>query len=393
MDVNTERIMAEIRDQIAKEREQTVDIEAIMREIRAQIAAEGIKEQIPAFSPVTIDRPADCAQGGVDGWEQFMQSLRYVNESYEIPYYWELGSANLKTFIKRLIRKLLKFLLAPIVVRQNEFNAHMVRCLNSMRYFMEEQQAKNQKVRDLQQHVEMELQDLWRLRGKEEDPYRELDYPNFQDQFRGARDLIKARQEIYIPYFENRKGYVLDIGCGRGEFLQLLKEKGITAKGVDIYPEYVVDGKANGLDVQQGNGIEYLERAEQEFGGIFLGQVIEHISFEELMHICKLAYQKLEQGACLIMETPNPASLSTFTSSFYVDPTHNKPIHPLTLEYILREVGFTDVQTLYTACSRPEQLPLIEGEGIKNLEEINKAIGRVSNMLYGSQDYAVIAKK
>ena len=269
----------------------------------------------------------------------------------------------------------------------------MVRCLNSMRYFMEEQQAKNQKVRDLQEHVELELQDLRRLRGKEEDPYRELDYPNFQDRFRGARDLIKARQEIYIPYFENRKGYVLDIGCGRGEFLQLLKEKGITAKGVDIYPEYVADGKVNGLDVQQGNGIEYLERAEQEFGGIFLGQVIEHISFEELMHICKLAYQKLEQGACLIMETPNPASLSTFTSSFYVDPTHNKPIHPLTLEYILCEVGFTDVQTLYTACSRPEQLPLIEGEGIKNLEEINKAIGRVSNMLYGSQDYAVIAKK
>lgn len=158
MDVNTERIMAEIRDQIAEEQEQTVDIEAIMRDIRAQIAAEGIKEQIPAFSSVAINRPADCPQSGVDGWGQFMQSLRYINESYEIPYYWELGSANPKTFIKRLIRKLLKFLLAPIVARQNEFNAHTVRCLNSMRYFMEEQRKENQRVKDQLEQLQAQLQ-------------------------------------------------------------------------------------------------------------------------------------------------------------------------------------------------------------------------------------------
>ena len=166
MDANTERIMSEIRNQIAEERERTVDIEEIMREIRAQIAAEGVKEQIPAFSSVAVDHPTDCPQDNVGGWEQFMQSLRYVNESYEIPYYWELGPANLKTFIKRIIRKLLKFLLAPIVARQNEFNAYTVRCLNTMRYFMEEQRKENRQVKDQLERLQVQLQAANVLQGQ-----------------------------------------------------------------------------------------------------------------------------------------------------------------------------------------------------------------------------------
>lgn len=534
MDVNIENIMAEIRAQIAQEQAQSVDIEEIMREIRAQIQAEGPKEQVPPFHAPVAGQNTEKLQSSSDDWEEFMQNLRYVNLNYDIPYYWSFGPAGFKTFAKRVVRKLLKCLIPPILARQNEFNAHTVRCLNTMRYFMEEQRAENQKMKaleeqqcaenqkmkaleeqqcaevqkmkalqeqlfteiallsekvehisesmqanayelneaisavnaslkqevegkqaqllDLQQKTTLVEQELYDLKQRteraeahlrslqnhadlldkqsdafssnvartilkytekqqnhsaaqeatqskpqdshqEQNTYQELDYFKFQNAFRGTRALIRERQKMYVPYFKNQKESVLDIGCGRGEFLQLMRENGITALGVDLYPEYVVEGELNDLDVRQGDGIQYLEQAGQTFGGIFVGQVIEHISFEQLVHLCRLAYQKLDSGAFLIMETPNPMSLSIFTSSFYIDPTHNKPVHPLTLEYVLREVGFTDVQTVYTDCSRLEQLPLIEGDGIKNLEEVNRAIGRVSDMLYGSQDYAVIAKK
>ena len=198
---------------------------------------------------------------------------------------------------------------------------------------------------------------------------------------------------MYLPYFRKSDKPVLDVGCGRGEFLRLMKNHGIQAFGVDLYPEYVVEGELNGLDIRQGDAIQFLKDSTQSFAGIFASQVIEHISFEQLQILCQSAYEKLEDGAYLILETPNPTCLSMFTSSFYIDPTHNKPIHPLTLEYILHEVGFQEVHIVYTQASRQQALPLIKGDGIQNLDEVNAAITRVSDMLYGSLDYAVIAKK
>lgn len=560
MEVNTERIMEEIREQIAQEQANAVDVQKIVEEIRAQICRDGVREQVPAFSRIAVpgDNNGVPTQERQNKWDEFIENLRVVNLSYDNPYYWELGPRGVKTFVKRVIRKILKFLLLPILAKQNEFNAHTVRCLNAMRELVEEQRVENRKlqhendrqtkeieqnrsaihdlndeisrlsakdeitqdalnklcedcqeirdevkalqvsaqenessIQQVEQKIQESLQQLQQIgfemehlsascsnedqnlterienlqnsirtldlplseinqrvdgaeesiqkllqradladhqsdelssnmarlilreRNKtypdaaevvqaqetnqtvqtEENIYQELDYFKFQNAFRGTRAMIAERQKMYIPYFENQAQPIIDIGCGRGEFLQLMRDNRIQAFGVDLYPEYVVEGELNGVDVRCGDGIDYLEKTDQQFGGIFAGQIIEHLSFERLVHLCRLAYQKLADGTYLVMETPNPTSLSIFTSSFYIDPTHSKPIHPLTLGYILREVGFSDVQTVYTDCSRPEQLPLLQGDGIRNIEEVNRAIQRVSNMLYGSQDYAVIAKK
>ena len=517
MNVNTEEIMQEIRSQIAEEQAQNVNIEEIMQEIRAQIRAEGVSEQVPQFrTPVVQSENGMPQSETTDVWAQLLQELHYVNLNYDIPYYWNFGPAGLKTFAKRVVRKLLKCIIPPILARQIEVNAHTVRYMNAARCIMEKQQEENESLkRTLEDYAEKmnqcqvdidALKDLhtqqqerqdqteaairenaektehcteelkveissletWMqslqnmtvesqerstkqesalqrvedemdsLKGRadeadrqsdalnsniartilkysngmgkaeaitakrteseageqaNEDAYQELDYFKFQNAFRGTRAQIKTRQAMYVPYFSNQKGPVLDIGCGRGEFLQLMSDNGIQAFGVDLYPEYVVEGTLNDLDVRQGDGIAYLEQADQTFGGIFVGQVIEHISFEQLVHLCPPAPPPLSPCSSFLLSTPHPMSLSISTSSFYIDPTHNKPVHPLTLEYVLREVGFTEVQTVYTDCSKPEQLPLIQGDGIQNLEEVNQAIQRVSNMLYGSQDYAVIAKK
>ena len=219
-----------------------------------------------------------------------------------------------------------------------------------------------------------------------------FDYFAFENAFRGTQSDIMERQRRYIPYFKDKKGKVFDLGCGRGEFLRLMKEEGIPAFGADMYPEYEVVGQMYDIDIHEGDGIAMLENMDEKLGGIFCAQVIEHIGFDAIQKLCQLAYQKLEEGAYIVLETPNPMCVSTFTNAFYMDPTHDKPVHPLLMEHLLKSMGFSEVQLLWPDQSL-EQLPLISSESIENLEEVNQAITRVSNLLFGSQDYAIVAKR
>ncbi len=468
-----------------------VNIEEIMKEIRAQIARENISENIPGLEEIPIELsgklPEDRSLNNLEAgdWNEFINTLQYVNTNYYVPYYWELGPSGPKRFIKRVIRKLNKFLLTPILERLNNINAHFVRCFNYIRYHIEDERRLFQKFSDDMKSLEQKLYEQKAIADKyreeldtmkqlqselkeailvqrqevsgqreqldneianllrrvdsldqesdnissnaaklllkyrngsteestvnvkpesgsivsadaqteADDTYALLDYFKFQNRFRGTRSVIKERQQMYVPYYLGKTAPILDIGCGRGEFLQLMHDNDIPAFGIDLYPEYVMEGELNGLDIRQGDGLAFLAESTESYGGIFVGQVIEHIPFSKLVELCFNAYNRLEAGGYLIMETPNPESLSIFTSSFYIDPTHIKPVHPLTLEYVLKEAGFKDVRIVYTDDSRPEQLPLIEGDGIKNIDEVNRAVERISNTLFGSLDYAVIAKK
>lgn len=222
--------------------------------------------------------------------------------------------------------------------------------------------------------------------------YTSIDYFDFENHFRGSQKSIREKQEIYIPYFKDKKN-VLDLGCGRGEFLELLQEYGIQAKGVELYDDYVNYCMLHELNVVKQDAVEYLDSI-QSTDGIFAGQVIEHMKIDEIIRLCKLAYEKLETGSYMILETPNPTCLATFTNAFYIDPSHNKPVHPLTIQYIVEKAGFQQVEILYTDKSRsPIVIPKIESKDIANLDEFNQAMQKVSNMLFGSQDYAVIARK
>lgn len=421
-----------------EEEKAEVNVEEIVQDIRQNVQADGELKNPPAFEDIPIRGEADvAAQGAQPKLANLENSLQYVNAGYEIPYYWSFGPTGIKTFLKRVVRKLLKCLIPPILEKQNCFNAHVANCLNAINTQLEainaQLEAINAQTKELfsQQSILQQKIDrldrqsdafsasvakmLMKYRRDEgiaviqedtntqnqqektaasESVYTILDYFKFQNDFRGTRSVILEWQKIYLPYFQNSPGPVIDIGCGRGEFLQLMKDNHITAFGIDLYPEYEVEGELSGLDIRQGDAIEFLKHSELQFGGIFAAQVIEHISFSQLQELCAAAYEKLAPGACLVLETPNPTCLSMFTSSFYLDPTHNKPVHPLLLEYLLKEVGFTDVQTIFIEASRVGYvLPMIESDAIKNLEEVNQAITRVSNFLYGSRDYAVIAKK
>lgn len=228
--------------------------------------------------------------------------------------------------------------------------------------------------------------------NSENSEYNSIDYFNFEEAFRGGMESIKSRQRQYVKYFTGCSN-VLDIGCGRGEFLELLQENGVNGQGVDIYEKFVIDGQNNGLTITQGDGIAFL-KSKLEWDGIFCAQVVEHISFDRIIELCSEAFFRLKNGSYLVIETPNPTKLDMFTNTFYLDPTHNKPIHPATLKYLLEKIGFSEVELIFTEESKYKyNIPMFKGDGISNLAEVNQAMFVLNDYLFGSADYAVIAKK
>lgn len=222
--------------------------------------------------------------------------------------------------------------------------------------------------------------------------YDDIDYFDFENHFRGSIESIKKSQEAYLRFFRDKKR-VLDIGCGRGEFLSLMQDNGIPAEGVDIYEPYTEYCNMKGLKASCGDGAAFLAGTEG-VDGIFVGQVVEHLKPHQIIQLCNTAYERLQEGGCIVIETPNPTSLSIYTNAFYIDPSHIKPVHPLTMQYYLEKAGFKDIEMIYTENSRPPfEIPALKCESGENTEEFNRAMKKVSDMIFGSQDYAVVATK
>jgi 2-polyprenyl-3-methyl-5-hydroxy-6-metoxy-1,4-benzoquinol methylase len=227
-------------------------------------------------------------------------------------------------------------------------------------------------------------------------PMPHFDYFGFEERFRGSEEDIKKRQRVYIEYFREAE-QVLDIGCGRGEFLELLKEAGIKARGVDLDLDMVLYCQEKGLDVIKEDAYVYLESLPDEaLGGLFAAQVVEHLEPSCLIELVHLCQRKLRPGGILIFETPNPVCLTVFARSFYMDFTHIKPIHPEAMKFLFESAGFQDLQL---KCSSPVEagmrIPLLSGVSgdAKVAEEFNRGIERLNDLLYGFQDYAVVGRK
>jgi O-antigen chain-terminating methyltransferase len=227
----------------------------------------------------------------------------------------------------------------------------------------------------------------------------DINYFRFEEQFRGSREDIKQRQSNFIHYFTGCFN-VLDIGCGRGEFLELAKELDIGAKGIDIDDTMVDYCLSKGLNVEKNEAISYLEKLEDKsLDGIFIDQVVEHLEPNYLINLLHLCFKKLKYGYYIFVETVNPLSLVSF-ANFYIDMTHKKPVHPETLKFLLTSVGFRDLNIRYFSPVSEEarlQKAAINNsmeEWAKNyLEVYNHNIEKLNNILYGAQDYAVIGKK
>ncbi len=208
-----------------------------------------------------------------------------------------------------------------------------------------------------------------------------LDYSRFADRFRGTEEYVRSNQQFYLPLFQ-QAGRVLDIGCGRGEFLELLRENGIAARGIELSDENVDYCRSKGLEVEKADLFEYLAAIpEQAEDAIFSSQVVEHIDPAQLPEMIKLCASRIRRGGLLALETPNPECLAIFATYFYLDPTHMRPVpHPL-LRFYMEEAGLGKIEVHSIA------------PAVDSFPEIRSLPPDFAARFFGGLDYGIIGWK
>jgi O-antigen chain-terminating methyltransferase len=217
-----------------------------------------------------------------------------------------------------------------------------------------------------------------------------FDYAGFEDLFRGDEELIRARQQEYVEYFRGRER-VVDIGCGRGEFLELLRDQNIDATGVELNTDQYLLCKEKGLRVVQEELFTFLESLpDASLGGIFSAQVIEHLTASDQLRLVELAYEKVASGSPVIFETINAQCVYAVMRNFFLDPTHVRPVHPETLKFAMESMKYRDVTLRFSSRAEGHLPALTPDSNTESLAEFNQAIARLNDLIYGFQDYAAV---
>ncbi len=226
------------------------------------------------------------------------------------------------------------------------------------------------------------------------------DYRSFQNRFRGDPEGITERMREHVARFENVGGMVADLGCGRGEFLDLLAEAGIDAIGVEINNADVEECRRRGHDAVVADLFDWLgEQENDSLGGVFMAQVIEHLVPTDWQRFVELAAAKLKAGGRLVVETINPESLYALTRAYVIDPTHIRPVHPELLSFLARRAGLHPVDVEFQSPvpdeERPTGLAFFQGsasDGItEELAALKEALVRLDRICCAPQEYTLQA--
>ncbi|HEY0319362.1 MAG TPA: methyltransferase domain-containing protein [Pyrinomonadaceae bacterium] len=210
-------------------------------------------------------------------------------------------------------------------------------------------------------------------------------YAELEEHFRGSREEIMRRLQVYLPIL--REGGIttgiLDIGTGRGEWLEVLRQEGIEASGVDMNSVQVEACAARGLEVTHDDALNHLRGLPDASLNAVTGfHIIEHLEFEALVSLLDEIMRTLAQNGLVIFETPNPENVSVTGHNFYVDPTHRNPLPIPMMKFLLESRGFYKIKVLRL---HPSDTPVVEGEG--------DLIARFNDYFYGPMDYAILGSK
>ena len=222
-----------------------------------------------------------------------------------------------------------------------------------------------------------------------------FDYVGFERRFRGDSETVLATLADRYAHLLSEHQPVLDFGCGRGELVEVLAERGITAAGVDPDAGMVEEAVGRGRSVHLGDGLAYLRALEpHDLGALISVHVVEHLPLPVLVELLELAASRLRPGGIFIAETPNPMSLIVLGNSYILDPTHVWPLHPSLLTFLAERAGFRDVDlAFYSPADDYRLAPIVAGPDAPPwVAEINVALERLNHVLFGPQEYALIAR-
>ena len=221
-------------------------------------------------------------------------------------------------------------------------------------------------------------------------------YTAFENRFRGSREELRKRQAPDADLFRGLDP-VADLGCGRGEFLELLREAGVAARGVDGNRNAVLECREKGLDVVEGDLVEFLRAHEDgSLGGVFAAQVVEHLPPPVLAALLAECHRVLRKGGLMLLETVNVRTATAFLEVYIRDVTHRLPLHSETLAFMAAAHGFVDVRVETRAPIPAEgKLRVVPWQElpVDAARAINENVERLNALLFGPLDYAVIARR
>jgi SAM-dependent methyltransferase len=303
--------------------------------------------------------------------------------------------------VKATLRRLMRWYVEPLAADQRRFNAAALKLVDALSERSDSRayslgREVGRLSEEARRAVELEER-LTRLERRERAPATPAqasplpvaqasfpDYFAYESRMRGSVESVRERQRPYVADFRDAAP-VLDLGCGRGEFLGLLREAGVEARGVDLDSDMVSYARGEGLDVEQAGAIEHLERLEDgSLGGIFAAQLLEHLPGPAVARLLELAVAKLRPGGLLVAETINPLSPLALRN-YFADLTHAQPLVPETLELLARQAGFASVETRFL--NEPGQ-KLVEPDDPTIAENVR----RLNELLFGPLDYAVLVR-
>jgi len=301
-----------------------------------------------------------------------------------------------KGLLKRLLRKLMRWYVEPLAADQRVYNSSLLKLVDALSERADAAAGSNERAQQLLRELEERLTRVERRGGSgvaaappatvAAQPAAAAlpDYFAFESRMRGSVDAIRDRQRRYVADFREAAP-VLDVGCGRGELLQLLREAGVEARGIDADADMVAYARGEGTDVEQADLVEHLEGLpDRSLGGIFMGQVVEHLPPSVLVRALELAAAKLRGGGLLVAETINPLSPLALRH-YFADLTHAQPLVPETLQLLARQSGFTATEIRYLnepadRLTEPDD-PVIAAN-----------VRRLNELLFAPLDYALVAR-
>ncbi|HEY8626865.1 MAG TPA: class I SAM-dependent methyltransferase, partial [Gaiellaceae bacterium] len=293
-----------------------------------------------------------------------------------------------KGAVKRFLRKLMRWYVEPLAADQRVFNDSVLKLVDALSERADASAAAREQAERLAR-----LERRGPASGGVPAPVTVAaqpaaasvpDYFAFESRMRGSVDSIRDRQRLYVDVLRDAAP-VLDAGCGRGELLGLLREAGVEARGIDADSDMVAYARGDGLEVEQADLVEYLQRAaDGSLGAIFMGQVVEHLPAPTLVQTFQLAAAKLRPGGLLVAETINPLSPLALRN-YFADLTHAQPLVPETLELLARQSGFAETEIRFL--NEPAERLTEPDDPV-----IAANVRRLNDLLFAPLDYALVAR-